>query len=321
MSHNVSRRVFLGASLLSGAMASSGSLRRLAAAEAAAASSVVTGLSTYELGPQIWVRWDNRVVTCYRAHRTQKLPYLYPLTGPLSGLSVTSESADPYPHHRSCFLGCDRVNGGNYWQEGLDRGQILSSGPKLGAVTQNSVEILDTCDWKKPDGPVVMRDERRILISIVNPRLRYIDWHVKWQAVEDVTILKTNHSLFSLRAAADLTPNGGGQLVNADGLNGEKTTFGKTSAWCDFSGKREGFGANLVEGVALFDHPKNPWAPTPWFTRDYGFVSASPTYFMEKSFELPAGKSLLLKYRVVIHTGDAKEAGLADLYKEWARLG
>ena len=37
---------------------------------------------------------------------------------PISRVSVTSESAQPWPHHRSVFMGADRVNGGNYWQGG-----------------------------------------------------------------------------------------------------------------------------------------------------------------------------------------------------------
>ena len=50
-------------------------------------------LTHYQIGPHIWLRWNNEPLTCYRAHPTQKYPYFYPLTGPLSGLSLTSESA------------------------------------------------------------------------------------------------------------------------------------------------------------------------------------------------------------------------------------
>ena len=279
------------------------------------------GLSVYQLGPQIWIRWDSRLLTCYRAHRTQKYPYLYPLAGPLTGLSLTAETSLPWPHHRSLFFGCDRVNGGNYWQEGFEQGQILSSGPRVGRTSQESVEILDDCDWQKPGGPVVLKDARRIIITVPTPRLRCIDWEIRWQAVEDVRIAKTNHSLFAARAAPDLAPSGGGRLLNAEGESGEKGTFGKKSAWCDFSGPRPGGPGGLVEGLALMDHPANPWAPTPWFTRDYGFMSPTPFNFVEKDWELAAGKALTLRYRVVLHAGDAKAAGLEALFKEWAGAG
>ena len=317
MTSPLHRRDFLKLSLA--AAAAPLGIEALAAAPAAEPKSVpeAANLTTYQVGPHIWLRWNNELLTSYRAHRSQKYPYMYPVAGPLSGASLTTETSLPYPHHRSLLFGCDRVNGGNYWQGDLPAGQILSTGPKLGKATPTSAEILDACQWQKPGGPVVMKDARKITVSVAGPRLRFIDWQVEWTAVADVTVEKTNHSLFSIRAAADLTPWGGGTLVNAEGLSGEKATFGKPSAWCDFSGKRKNIAGDVVEGIAILDHPKNLWSPSPWFTRDYGFISPSPLNFLDK-WELAAGKSVALRYRVVLHAGDAKDAGLDAIYKAWA---
>jgi hypothetical protein len=285
------------------------------------ADSPTEGLSAYQLGPQIWLRWNNRLLTCYRAHASQKYPYLYPLSGPLTGLSLTAETALPWPHHRSVFFGCDRVNGGNYWQEEFGQGQILSTAPRLGRASRDGAEILDACEWKKPGEPAVMKDSRKIRVTVPSPRWRFIDWEIEWQAVQDVTILKTNHSLFSVRAAVDLAPSGGGQLRNAEGATGEKATFGQPSAWCDFSGRRGGAAGAPVEGITLMDHPKNPWAPTRWFTRDYGFMSPTPFQFIEQPWTMAAGKSVVLRYRLVLHAGDAMAAGVGAIYKAWAEQG
>jgi hypothetical protein len=275
-------------------------------------------LTTYQVGPQIWVRWANHLLTSYRAHPSQKYPYMYPVAGPLSGLSLTTETSLPYPHHRSLLLACDHVNGGNYWQEDLPSGQILSNGPKLGACTPESAEIFDTCQWQKPGGPVAMKDQRKITVTVAGPRLRFIDWQIEWTAVENVVVTKTNHSLFAIRAAVDLAPLGGGTLVNAEGQSGEQATFGKPSAWCGYYGKRQGIPGDVVEGIAILDQPNNPWAPTPWFTRDYGFISPSVFNFIEKPWELAAGKVVTLRYRVVLHAGDGKDAGLNEIFKTWA---
>lgn len=261
---------------------------------------------------------NNRPLTCYRAHPTQKYPYMFPLAGPAAGLSLTTETSLPYPHHRSMFFGCDRVHGGNYWQEDFAQGQIVSEGPKLGKATRTAVEILDACAWQKPGQAPVMKDRRRITVTVVNEQLQFIDWAIEWTAVVGVPIQKTNHSLFALRAATDLTPIGGGSLINAEGRSGEKATFGQPSAWCDFSGKRERLAGSQVEGIALLDHPKNPWSPCPWFTRDYGFASPTPLNFIGQTMEWPAGKSVTLRYRVVLHAGDAQEAGLPARYREWS---
>ncbi len=316
MHTKMSRREFLKMGAVGAALPLAS---RLPAAPAAAppASATTAGLSAYQLGPQIWIRWDNRLVTCYRAHGSQKYPYLYPLAGPITGLSLTAETSLPWPHHRSLFFGCDRVNGGNYWQEGFEQGQIVSLGPRLGRTSPDSVEILDECEWRKPGGQVVMKDARRIVVTMVSARLRFIDWEIRWQAVEEVRIAKTNHSLFAARVAPDLAPANGGQLVNAGGERGERGTFGKKSGWCDFSGPRNGALGGPVEGLALMDHPANPWAPTPWFTRDYGFMSPTPFNFMAQDWRLAAGKAVALRYRLVLHAGDATEVGLASLFKSW----
>ena len=322
MNMKLTRRCFLKASVAAAAVPLVGDLPAAAPAMNPAAKpgeESTDGLTVYQLGPQIWIRLNNRLLTCYRAHRSQKYPYLFPLAGPLSGLSLTDETTLPFPHHRSLFFGCDRVNGGNYWQEGYETGQILSSGPKPGQAAKNSVEIFDACEWQKPDGPVVMKDQRKITISVPNERLRFIDWQIEWSAVENVVIEKTNHSLFSMRAALDITPKGGGTLVNAEGDTGENGTFGTKSAWCGFFGKRANAAGDVVEGIAIFDHPKNPWSPCPWFTRDYGFASPTPMNFMEKPWPLEAGKSVMLRYRVVLHAGDPKAAGLAGIFTAWTK--
>jgi len=274
-------------------------------------------LTAYVLGPQIWVRYHNRLLTCYRAHRSQKYPYLFPLTGPASGLSLTDETALPYPHHRSLFFGCDRVNGGNYWQEGYETGQILSNGPRLAEDAEDHIVIKDACDWQKPGGPVIMKDDRKLTITSPSDKVRLIEWVIALEAVEAITVQKTNHSLFSMRAALDITPKGGGNLVNAEGITGEKGTAGVKSAWCDFYGKRAAM-PQIIEGIAIFDHPQNPWAPTPWFTRDYGFASPTPLNFIDEPWTVAPGKKVTFRYLVVLHTGDPAAANLAGLYKAWA---
>ena len=74
----------------------------------------------------------------------------------------------------------------------------------------------------------------------------------------------------------------------------------------------------ITEGIAIFDHPQNPWAPTPWFTRDYGFASPTPLNFIEKPWTVPAGDRATFRYAVVLHAGDPAAANLAGLYKAWA---
>jgi hypothetical protein len=131
----------------------------------------------------------------------------------------------------------------------------------------------------------------------------------------DVHIKKTNHSLFSARMAADLSVKCGGTMINAEGDTAEKGTFGKNSPWMDYYGKR---GEN-VEGLAILQHPSNPWFPSPWFTRDYGFFSPTPMFWPEKGEEtfLKKGETLSLRYRVLVHGGTTAEAKIAEIFKQY----
>jgi len=83
-------------------------------------------INAIKTGSKINVTIDGKFFTSYIFSEDEKYPFFYPVNGPVSGGSVTSMRNAVYPHHSSLFFGCDQVNGGNYWQEGLERGRIVS---------------------------------------------------------------------------------------------------------------------------------------------------------------------------------------------------
>jgi hypothetical protein len=262
------------------------------------------------------VEVDGRLFTCYKFARTQKLPYFFPVSGPRSGKSVTTETSEPYPHHHSLFFGCDRVSGGNYWQEGNERGQIVSEGPRIVEAKGDRVVIEDRCRWQRPGAPDPFLDKRRMAISAPSRDLRLIELTIELEAQSDVRIERSNHALFSGRMAPELSALKGGRLVNAEGGLAHAGTFGKRSAWCDCSGTRDG----VREGMAILDGPQNRWYPTTWFTRDYGFFSPSPMNWLDADgVRFAKGETLVLKYLVVVHAGDEKEADIAGLFRRWEK--
>ena len=271
-------------------------------------------VSAQRLDDRIIVRVSDQTFTCYRFGPGQKYPYFFPVNGPLSGRSVTTESSLPYPHHRSLFFGCDRVNGGNYWQEGNELGQIVSKGPSIESRSPDSVGILDNCEWRQPGRSPIIADRREITISAPSPILRIIDFAVTLTALTDIRIERTNHSLFSARIDPALSVKSGGVLINAEGAAAEKGTFGNASPWCDTSGRHCG----VTEGLAIFDSPRNPWFPSRWFTRDYGFFSPTPFEWLgQEGLSIRQGEALSLRYRVVVHAGDAGQADIRGLYQQW----
>ena len=265
---------------------------------------------------QVAINVDGTLFTAYKFAADQKYPYFWPVNGPVSGASVTTETSEPYPHHHSLFFGCDRVNGGNYWQEANEQGQIVSQGPHIEVAEGERVVFTDVCLWQKPGQAPIMRDKRTIAIAAPSETLRTIDFEITLEPLVAITIEKTNHSLFSARVVPELSVVSGGTLINAEGAQTEAGTFGVASPWCDYSGTRAG----VTEGIAILQNPANRWFPSKWFTRDYGFFSPTPMYWLDNDrLELAVGETLTLKYRVVVHAGNAREGGIAALFDSYAK--
>lgn len=272
-------------------------------------------LTAERMGDKIEFRIDGELFTSYITSIYEKYPFFFPVNGP-SKASVTSMRNALYPHHTSLFFGCDMLNGGNYWQEGLERGQIVSFRTDILIEKGYEVIIEDQCIWTRPGADAPIIDKRIIKVSAPSPEKYQIDFDITLEMLMDVTIKRTNHSLFSARMDPDLSVNNGGTMVNAEGETGETGTFGKPSAWMDYYGERMG----KKEGLAILQHPANKWFPAPWFTRDYGFFSPTPMYWPENNefTELHKGDQLKLRYRVIIHSGDHIEAGIAGEYEKYA---
>ena len=273
-----------------------------------------TKIVAQKFNSKIDILINNNLFTSYILSQDEKYPFFFPVNGP-SNASVTSLRNANYPHHSSLFFGCDRVNGGNYWQEGLERGQIISIRADIIESGNDKVIIENECIWRRPNASAPIKDTRKITITAPSKEVFQIDFDVTLEMLMDVVIEKTNHSLFSGRMDADLAVINGGTMINSNGEKGEKETFGKKAAWIDFYGKR----GDKQEGMAIMQHPSNEWYPAPWFTRDYGFFSPTPMYWPQndKETNLKKGQTIKLKYRVLVHSGDTSTAKIAEQFEKY----
>ena len=77
-------------------------------------------------------------------------------------------------------------------------------------------------------------------------------------------------------------------------------------------------------GIAVLDHPENPRHPVRWHARGYGLFAANPFALAaftgdktkDGSLKIAPGQSVRYRYRVIMHEGDAEDAGIAA---QWAR--
>ena len=265
-------------------------------------------------GSKINVTIDDLFFTSYHFSKEEKFPFFFPVNGPATGGSVTSMRNGEYPHHSSLYFGCDLVNGGNYWYDGLEKGQIVSNGATI-MEQGGRVVITDECIWKHVGAESPLKDIRKITITAPSKDIRQIDFEITVETLMDVVVLKNNHSLFSARVAADISEINGGVMINAEGARGESATFGKPSAWIDFYGKR----GNSVEGITIMQHPSNVGFPFPWFTRNYGFFSPTPFYWPSNNINISfrKGEKITLRYRVLVHAGDHETADISGQFEKY----
>jgi len=273
-------------------------------------------ITAQKVGDKIEFRANGSLITSYIVSEFEKYPFFFPVNGP-SKANVTSMRNALYPHHSSLFFGCDKVNGGNYWQEGLERGQIVSLRTDIIESGAEKAVIENECIWTRPGADAPIKDKRKITVSVPSEDKYQIDFEVTMEMLMDVTIQKTNHSFFSGRMDMDLAVVNGGKMVNAEGETSEDGTFGKRSPWMDYHGKRMG----KTEGMAILQHPSNDWYPAPWFTRDYGFFSPTPMYWPEndEKTELKKGDKINLRYRVIVHLGNHNEADIAGEFEKYSK--
>jgi len=266
-------------------------------------------------------------------------PFLAPLRSP-SGLIVTrrfpmeqvdGETRD-HPHHKGLWIGYGDVNGINFWEVEAQskpsadnptaKGKIhlvkldeLKSGKKSGSVTA-------TFAWLSPEGSPVL-EEHRIMTFYDDEKLRRIDVDASFTAKTDAKFADTKEGFFAIRVADSMSGKNGGVLTNSEGAHTEKDVWGKHADWVDYVGSIVG----KKMGILILDNPQNPNHPPRWHARDYGLFAVNP--FGVKDFEpgstakggyqLPAGRSLRFRYRVIVHPGDTSKKEINRWYTDYSK--
>jgi len=248
-----------------------------------------------------------------------------------------------HPHHRGLWFAHDNVNGIDFWNNETSytspppRGRIVVE--KISNVKNGSHDGSFTAalSWRDPFANKLL-DETRSFHFYAHPKLRVVDIDITLTAVTKVVFGDSKDGSLGIRLAPALqedklikgdkskttwtVPGAPGVIVNAEGNEHEKDVWGKPSNWVDYYGDIDG----EKLGVAIFDHPSNVHRAR-WHVRAYGLFAANPFGYSaftsnksnDGSVRLDAGGSLHFKYRVVVHEGDAKSAGIAKLWAEFLK--
>jgi len=229
-------------------------------------------------------------------------PDYRPVTRPEGGLAL--------------WIGHGDVNGVAFLpQAEAGDGQIVpvTTTARRGSVT---VGFQQKCEWRDPEGQVLLRDQRTVRALTGPGDGRILDIEARFTAPLSgpVEFGRTREGLIAVRAASALFAEGLGQVRNNLGDYGPEAVDGSGAAWCACVGVVQG----MTVGFAWLDHPHNPWHPPTWHSRADGLLSPAP--FGRHGLRLEPGESFTLRYRLHIHEGYVNagwpDARLEDYVRE-----
>ena len=92
-----------------------------------------------------------------------------------------------------------------------------------------------------------------------------------------------------------------GGTVLAPGVAGGDELRGIRARWMGFTGRHDGSGG--ASTVVMVDDPRNVQHPPQWFARTEEFACLCPAPFFSEEHEVPPGRTLVLRYGLVIADG------------------
>jgi hypothetical protein len=267
-------------------------------------------VTTYHVGPTLAATLD--------ADPVLRRPFFYPVMGP-QGISVTEfgKAHDPtgsHRHHYSLWIAHNSVAGQTFWS---DRGGIIAH--KQWKVLEDGhafCRLVQMTVWKH-DGKAYLDETRSMTIYSQDAVLgRMMDFDLEFSPVgtEPVQLGQTTFGFLAVRVAASMTPfDGGGEILNSEGQRNEQNVHLQRAKWLDMSGPVTKKGWN---GIAILDHPSNVNHPTVWHCRNDGWAGAS--FNAQKSYTIEPGQPLKLRYRLIVHAGNAANALIEEQWRAFA---
>jgi len=262
-------------------------------------------------------RRDGAELTRYHFGGGLDRPFLFPVNGP-SGRSLTrmGHPRDPesHSHHNSVWISHNDVDGVSFWNDG-GKGKIRhrrivkfeDGGERSSVVAEN--------DWIVDGTKVLLKEKRQVTVLLLDELEWLMVIDMEFKAVErGVTLGKTPFGMIGVRMAKSIgVHDGGGRIRNSEGAVNEEQVFWKRARWVDYSGTITN---EKIEGITLFDCPKNPNFPSHFHVRNDGWMGACLTFDGPRTIE--PGKPLKLRYGFYVHS-DMKAADAIEA--RWKRFG
>ncbi len=247
--------------------------------------------------------------------------YVHPLYG-LDGEVLTEDFPEDHLHHRGVYWSWHQVlvgdvRAGDPWLAQrfmwrLEEAGVLASHHGLHARHR----------WYSPDfrsgREPILEETAEISVHPAERGVRKVDFAIRLEPLQDGVRLggsedDKGYGGFSVRVAMV----DGLRFVAARGPVEPRRLAMELGDWVDFSGDFSGSGK--ASGVAVLVHPTSAGFPQPWILRSPESPSMqNPVWPGAEPVRLERGETVRLRYRLVVHRGDAGGLDLAGMSAEFA---
>lgn len=248
--------------------------------------------------------------------------YLHPLYD-LNGDTITDEFPVDHPYHRGIFWA---------WHQLYIQDSSVGDGWIMEDITQDVVGIKTSMKreeahlyahvlWKSENvenGKPFIEEHTSITVHQQQPEFRSIDFEISLLALvpgvqlggsDDIKGYGGFCARIKLPKSLSFTSTNG-SVVPQEG----QVVAG---AWMDFS--HYDSAQQVEKGLAILCHPSTPNYPAPWILRQSGSMQ-NIVFPGSKRIELPMDKPTILRYRLIIHNGNADKANIAAHQKEFEEI-
>lgn len=257
---------------------------------------------------------NDKIVWQFNYGKETSKPFFHPVSL-VDGTVLTEDRPADHPWHHALWFCFKYINGVNFWEENrkTEKSDGITDWSNVKAATQpdNSAKITMDLAYNHKDQKPILSEKRTMLLSPTDKNgVYYIDWTSEFTACSDVDVLLDRTPLLGEPdgkawggyAGLSVRLNGKGtdwEVTTENGpINFEKGTYRGKAIAMDFSGSFDGKPA----GIAIIDHPENLNAPSPWYAiASNPMKYFSPAVICYKPHTIPSGKTLELKYKVIIH--------------------
>jgi hypothetical protein len=245
--------------------------------------------------------------------------YLHPLYD-LEGDTLTEEFPEDHLHHRGIFWAWHQIYiqdssvGDGWMMENISFDVVKTNTTLTTDQAKLTAEVL----WKSSvyqNGKPFMEEHTSIIVRQKESNMRKIDFEIALTAlVPRVEIGGSEDEKGYGGFCARIKMPESLVFTSTDGSVVPKEGQVVAGSWMDFSARFDG--RQGENGIAILCHPSTPNYPAPWILRQSGSMQ-NVVFPGRERIEVSMDDPTVLRYRLIIHDGDARKVDLAALQLQY----